>query len=93
MIIKGQKFYDMLESSEVVKFGVSDVSLVTMETVVIEYVDDDFNTVGEQTLHIVCVLLESGKFVATRPHHDQDFVATIAYKLVEMCEVEVARRN
>ena len=86
MIIKGEKFYDMLDAGEAVKFGVQDVDMVTMESVAIDWLDEDDNTVVTEHVHMVVALLSDGRFVATKPNHDQDFIATIGHKLADMCK-------
>jgi len=94
MVIKGRKFYDMLDAGTQVKFGVQDVVLVTLEHVVLDYVDDEFEYVGSTHLFMVAVLLVDGRYVATEPHHDQDFVATIGHTLSDMCnKYRAARLN
>lgn len=85
MKIKGERFYDM-ETYQKVVFGLPDVSTVWLQPCDIMTVDvDTKDIVGQSTLFVVIVELNTGIVCGTKPTHDQDHAATVAHTLAQRC--------
>jgi len=82
----GQEFYHMLDASKRATFGIPDIILVQMQEVIIEVVDEDWKPVSQEVLFMVVCIVYEDTWVATRPHHDRDYVETTANIIADKCK-------